>query len=142
MRTNASTIPRAGRGAGLALLLALLPGAAFAQPGEVPQPLEAVAQLLQQKLPAVAIDHLFEAERLSTGWTYRLQVAQQKNWVDEVIIMLKRKTATSCEYTVKVSRIEGGPFGSKREIQPAAGEVWTAKVGQLLGEGTAPTATP
>ena len=137
MKTTAVTVPSARRRIPIALLLfaLLLPGALLAQAVEVNKPLPVVALMFQQKLPAVAVDQMIEAQRLGAGWEFRFQLAQQKGWVDEVIVVVKQKTAMTCEYTVKVSRIEGSLFGSKRELQPAASAEWTAKIGQLVAEG-------
>jgi hypothetical protein len=125
----------------LVAMALLLPGLLLAQTVEVPQSWRLVARQLQQKLPDVAIDRLVEGKRLEAGWEFRFGVTQQKAWGEEIIVTVKQKTASSSEYTVKGVRIDGGLFGSKREIQPALSEEWKGKIARLL-EGVETTPAP
>lgn len=92
------------------------------------------AIVLQRQLPALAIDHLFEAERRSAGWRYVFRTRAEKAWLDEVSILLRplQGQAQFCEVEVQAFRKEGGFFKTSTKPQPLEAREWTAKIRKLL----------
>ncbi len=93
---------------------------------------DGVAELLQKKLPELALDRLFEAKRESGTWHYAFYTKIEKTWVEEVRIIVRQKSAHSSEVEVAVYRIEGGLVKTKTNPQPLGDAAWSARIRELI----------
>jgi hypothetical protein len=93
---------------------------------------DAVAEILQKKIPEFAVDRLFEAKRGSAEWHYRFWTKAEKTWVEEVRISVRQKSGFSCDVEVDVFRIDGGLVKTKSKPQPLAATDWKAQIQELL----------
>ncbi|ATC65510.1 hypothetical protein CMV30_17015 [Nibricoccus aquaticus] len=93
-----------------------------------------VAEILQKKLPELAVDRLFEAKRDGAEWHYAFWTKAEKTWFEEVRITVRQKAAYSSVVVVEVFRLDGGLVKTKSKPEPLAAAVWTTKIGELLKE--------
>jgi hypothetical protein len=91
-----------------------------------------VAEILQKKIPELAVDRLFEAKRDSAEWHYAFWTKAEKTWVEEVRITVRQKAAYSSDVVVEVFRIDGGLVKTKSKPEPLAAAAWTTKIRELL----------
>lgn len=92
-----------------------------------------VAEVLQRKIPEIALDRLFEAKRGSAKWHYAFRTRIGKTWVEEVRITVRQKSPTSSEVEVGVFRV-GGIVKTTTKPQPLASADWTARVRTLIAK--------
>lgn len=98
----------------------------------VDQQCSVLAEILQKKLPELAVDRLLEAKRDSAEWHYAFWTKAEKTWVEEVRVTVRQKAAHSSDVLVEVLRIEGGLVKTKSEPQPLSAAEWTTKIRELL----------
>ena len=91
-----------------------------------------VAEILQKKIPELAVDRLFEAKRDDAEWHYAFWTKAEKTWVEEVRITVRQKAAYSSDVAVEVFRIDGGLVKTKSKPEPLAAATWTASIREIL----------
>jgi len=95
---------------------------------------DSVAQILQEKLPSLAIDRLFSAERGDIWWKYSFYINYDKTWSETVEIVVRRnpKNNMTSDIEVNVIRRDGGLIFTKKTIKQPATSEWTAKIQALI----------
>jgi thiamine kinase-like enzyme len=115
------------------VLLAMCAAAsAQAESFVVDRDFEAVARILQQRLPNLASDHRFEAKRTSAEWRYAFWITTEKTWAEEVRITVRQKAAHTSDVDVQVLRKEGGLVKQTTKPEPETTAEWTAKIREML----------
>jgi len=104
---------------------------------------DSIALILQEKLPSLAVDKLFSAERGDTWWKYSFYINYDKTWTETVEIVVKRnpKNNMTSDIAVNVIRRDGGLISTKKTIKQPATSEWTAKI-QALIQDSQPATTP
>lgn len=98
---------------------------------------DGVARILQNKIPDLALDGLFEARRGEGEWHYAFRTRAEKTWAEEVRIAVRQKSAASSEVEAGVFRTAGGilpPVPRRTKPQPLASADWTAKIRALIAQ--------
>jgi hypothetical protein len=96
------------------------------------QPFSVLAEVLQKRVPELAVDRLFEAKRGNAEWHYAFWTKAEKTWVEEVRVSVRQKSSSSSDVKVEVFRIDGGLAKTSSKPQPVAAADWTEKIRVLL----------
>ena len=95
---------------------------------------QVVAEILQKRLPDLAVDRLFEAKRIGAGMNYAFWIKAEKAWVEEVRIDVRQKAATSSDVSVDVVRIDGGLIKSTTTPVAAETSAWTNRIREIVAQ--------
>jgi hypothetical protein len=94
--------------------------------------MNALAKLLQARLPALAADGMCEAERQAHGWDFVIRVQSDKGGADDVQVIVREVSGARSELRVQAVRVESSLLTSKRSVNAALTDEWTQRILKLV----------
>jgi len=94
----------------------------------------ALARILQARLPTLAEDGMCEVERKGNGWDFTFRVKTEKDSADDVQVTVRSVSANQSELRVQGVKVFTSLITARRSADPELSKQWTERILKLIDE--------